>query len=130
LAEDREGIWIGTSNGAFYFDGRDLVLNPVPIDKLPDVVVNTIYVDSTTNAVWFGTAGGLTVWHRPNQATSVAPRPVGARAVPATYQNQGLVINPLGRKVSSFGHSAAGLNLLRLPNGAVVKNMNLNRLMR
>ncbi len=56
-------FWVATDSGVYYREGVK-EWQAVPLKHLADDHVNTVYVDSATNTVWFGTAGGLTVWHR------------------------------------------------------------------
>ncbi len=133
-------FWIATNSGAYYLNLKEderigSFWQDVPLriesgysHTLADDYVNTIYVDSATNSVWFGTQGGLTVWHRP-QATSVkqALKP----AIKLQQQSRffdSKTIDLRGRKIGSSDYrSACGVNIVQLPNGGMVKNLNLNR---
>ncbi len=65
-----------------------------------------------------------------NYLNSTSLKSVGTASVAKMiFQSQRVVFDPLGRKMS-VGLSAMGLKLVRLPNGATAKSMNLNRLTR
>jgi hypothetical protein len=123
-------VWACTDSGVYYKDPINL-WQAVPLvsgsnRNLADNHVNTIYVDST-NAVWFGTAGGLTVWHR-SASTSVRPASSPAMKIPALQKlsAQSVIYDVGGRKILNGKIPARGV-FIEVINGKTIKHMNINR---
>ncbi|MDD5527560.1 MAG: hypothetical protein PHO56_01115 [Patescibacteria group bacterium] len=124
-------VWVCTDSGVYYKDPINL-WQAVPLrtsvgHTIADDYAHCVYVDSATNAVWFGTAGGLTVWHRSN-LTSVKPALKPAMKTPLQKFSAQNVISYdiMGRRIANANRVACGLSIVRLSNGTMAKNMNLN----
>jgi ligand-binding sensor domain-containing protein len=106
ITVDRNGtVWIGTPDGANYFDGSALRM----VFGLPDNHVNIIQTDAFNNK-WFGTRGGIGILDRDN-----------IRMTSVTSSNSQLVDNNILSLAlqQSTGHvffgTGAGLSRARTP---------------
>jgi hypothetical protein len=127
-------VWACTDSGVYYKDPinlwQALPLTSGSSRNLADNYVNTIYVDSATDAVWFGTAGGLTVWHRLT-STSVNSVKPALKVSPILPGQDVVYFDIAGRKInpSNISNLARGQIIFRRVNGVIEKmNLNLNRL--
>jgi hypothetical protein len=119
-------LWIATDSGAYCYTRAGSTIN-ISNDKLADKFVNTVYVDSATNSVWFGTAGGLTVWHQSNN-TSVKPVIKTGMKTPSLRIGQDVAYFDIkGRRISSSNlKSLARGQIVFQKVGGVVTKMNID----
>ncbi len=104
LDEDKV-VWVSTFQGAYYLDREESAnWQAVPLDKLTDDVVRTIYVRKTDSGkqVWFGTAGGLTIWNKDSdQTTSIRRQSMPkTNLIPSRQKAKGYDL--LGRRMKVF----------------------------
>jgi hypothetical protein len=119
-------FFVATDSGTYCVAASGKAID-VPINKLADKWVNTIYIDSASNSVWFGTAGGLTVWHRLSPTSAKPAFKSGIKNIPQKFSGQNVAYDIRGRKINNANHAAFVLNIVRLPNGMVKKEVTFNR---
>jgi hypothetical protein len=131
-------VWVTTDSGVYFIDraSGSSSWQAVPLRNsnghtLADDYVNTVCVYPTTNAVWFGTAGGLTVWHR-STSTSVKPVINPSMKAPSILSGKDVAYFDIsGRRInpSNLNTLARGQIIFRRVNGVTEKiNLNFTRL--
>jgi len=125
---DQDNLWIATDSGAIHMKMSGTVV-PVPVDRLADKFVNTIRVvyANGERQIWFGTAGGITVWHQA-MATEVKPALKSAtKKAPLLSEKDAIYIDLQGRTMAptNINNSARGKIIFQKVGGAI-KIMNLN----